>query len=145
MHTVICLLLATAVGIGAGQAAPQPSKDSLAFLADLAGKLPSEARVFANPAFKARLSTLLGRDATLLQDRFQVESPIQKSADVVAFSGNKQHEGGSDDGLIVVNTRTNDLWVWMTIKGQLRHYGPDREPVGLPTDAATFLRTMRGK
>jgi hypothetical protein len=142
----IGLILAVAFAAGA-TLNPQesPAKDNLAFMADLAGKRPSEAKVFANPAFKSRLSTLLGRDSALVPDRFQVESPIQKNADMVAFSGNKQHEGGSDDALIAVNTKTSDLWVWLRVKGQVRHYGPDREPVGLPADAAVFLKNMQGK
>jgi hypothetical protein len=83
---------------------------SLKFLSELEGEYPADAKVFANPAMKARLSDLLKKNAALVPERFQTGGPIQKSGDMVAMSGNKAHQGGIDEAMIAVGwmvTRTD--------------------------------------
>lgn len=115
---------------------------SLAFIAGLAGKTPSEGKLFTNQAMKARLAALVKADAALVEERFQTESPIEKSGDVVAAYGNKAHSGGTDVAVLAVNVKTDELWVWVAVNSVVRRYGPAKDPATLPEDAATYLSNM---
>jgi hypothetical protein len=139
------LVLAAMLAFMPAQAAvPVTPSTSLAFLAEHVGKTPSAAGVFQNPAVKSRLAALLKSDAALVPVRFQTENPIQATGDVVAMFGNKAHAGGSDDAVIVVNVKTDELWVWLRVNGKLRRFGPLAEPTTLPDDVRVLLTDMTG-
>jgi hypothetical protein len=62
---------------------------------------------------------------------------------VASNPGNKQHSGGVDEALIVVNAKTDELWVWLKVKGALRRFGPSKDPAGMPADPVTALKDMQ--
>jgi hypothetical protein len=139
MSMLIAVLLTFAV-----PQASAPSTPNLAFVAGLAGQRPSEAKLLERPAMRERLATLLKADAPRVAERLQTENPIEKKGDVVAFFGNKAHAGGSDDVLVVINTKTDTLWVWLRVNGAVKRFGPAADPSGLPDDAGVWLKNLSG-
>ena len=55
------------------------------------------------------------------------------------------HDGGFNDAFIVVNTKTDEMWVWMKFQGKLSRLGLELDPSGLSTDAKTALAKEKGR
>lgn len=119
--------------------------DSLEFLNAMVGKNTYDAKTFEHPTMKARLTSLLGSKARLVPERFQTTSSIEKEGDIVFMMGNKAHMGGTDAAVIIGNVRTNELWVWLNVAGQLTRVGPAADPKPMPADAGTFVSNMKAK
>ena len=85
----------------------------------------------------------MGKDAALVRERFQTAGNVEKEGSIVFMSGNKAHSGGTDSALIVADLKRDELWVWLTVGGNLRRFGPKDDPAPMPRDAATMLQNMK--
>jgi uncharacterized protein len=117
--------------------------DGLSFLNGMVGRYPYEVELFDHPALMARLSSLMGPAAALVKERFQTSGRVNREGPFIYVSGNKQHSGGTDAGLLVADPATNQLWTWLTVGGKLQRFGPQADPSPMPRDAATMLSNIK--
>jgi len=136
----LCGLLIAAAAPGAAQS---DADDSLAFLGDLNGMYPDDVHLYEVPGWKTRMTALLGEEVGLVAERLQIGTPITVEGSVAYLHGTRRDAGPADAALIVVDLERDELWVWLTVGGELRRFGPDGDPDTVPADAAEALQRMQ--
>ncbi len=102
--------------------------------------------VLRQGAFAERLRTLLGPQAhAALLENLRVSGPLSHEGDVWFVTGNRPHEGGSEQAAIAYDGKTNALRVWLHHAGQEQEFvDPPGAQVAWPQDIRTLLKNTHG-
>jgi len=99
-----------------GQSNPQASE-----LESYVGKYPSE--LFRQvPAIKSRLRGLLGSNYGNFFERMQVETPIEKSGDMLVTRGCKAHQCTIEEAILVIDSTSGRLFVALKFGSAFRTF-----------------------
>lgn len=102
------LTLAFAALFGTAQAA------TLTDMVDHLGAYPADIKLFSRAAFKVRVMKLVGKTYfDLLSLNTQVQGPITGTRTISYFYGNRAHMGGSEEGLIVYDSSSDAIRIWI--------------------------------
>lgn len=127
----------------APEAAPAPAPAAppadWASLDGLVGKYPPESRIFEDSAVAPQLKTLLGPKLDVLKTNTQTSGPLQKEGGVYYLTGNKQHEGGSNEAYVLIDPATKALEVGLREDGKLTVYTTPGAQIAKPKDVQTML------
>jgi len=122
-------------------AAARPAPGALAFVEGLVGRYPREVRLFETAPLSTRLQTLLGDRTPLLAQNLEVQGPISEEKGVVYVTGNKEHAGGSDAAIVLIDVSHDALHVWLLVGGALQEYHEKPGTPPLPEDVQSLLAT----
>lgn len=93
---------------------------TLTDMVDHLGKYPYELKLLDRPAFKQRLTRLLGpSDYTLLIRNTQTQGPLSGARSLVYFFGIEAHNGGASGAVVVYDTARDAVKVWLKANGRL--------------------------
>lgn len=124
-------------------AAPKPSAPATpaapawAGLETLVGKYPQD--FLESSPLTADLKALLGDKFAVLKINTQTASPLQTEGGVYFFSGNKAHEGGSEEAYVLADPSTRALEVGLRENGRLSVYTTPGAKIAKPKDVQTLL------
>lgn len=131
----------------APEAAPAPAPAAppadWASLDGLVGKYPPESRIFEDSAVAPQLKTLLGPKLDVLKTNTQTSGPLQKEGGIYYLTGNKQHEGGSNEAYVLIDPATKALEVGLREDGKLTVYTTSVTKIAKPKDVQTMLANAR--
>lgn len=119
--------------------AAHPAPGPLAFVEGLVGRYPREVHLFETPPLSTRLESLLGDRYALLGPNLEVQGPISEEKGVVYVTGNKQHAGGSDAAIVVIDVPHDSLHVWLLVGGALQEYREKPGEHPLPEEVRSLL------
>jgi len=129
--------------VGASSHATAESGQGLAYLASLVGQHPNHIDLWATEPLNARLHALLGMQYRSFIDNMEVQGPLAAYDGVVWASGNRAHRGGVDAAVLLVDTRTDKLEVYLLTDHRLWHHA-EREPrIALKGDAKSTVDQLR--
>lgn len=82
------------------------------------GKYPAESALFEQSPISADLKQLLGDRLAVFQDNMKVSGPLSEENGVLYVSGNKPHEGGSEQAYLLIEpaTRRLEVGLWQARK-----------------------------
>lgn len=103
----------------------------------LVGKYPQD--FLETSPITADLKALLGDKFAVLKINTQTASPLQTQDGVYYFSGNKAHEGGSEEAYVLADPATKALEVGLREKGKLSVYTTPGAKIAKPKDVQTLL------
>ena len=107
------------------------------------GQYPYQLRLFAQPAFKSRLTALMGAaNVRLLDLNTSTQGPLGGNTQVVYFSGNAPHMGGEEEGLLVYDVPHDALKVWIKTSGHVLSF--QERGYALPASVPGDLRDELG-
>lgn len=132
---------------GTSGSAASPARDDasgLAYLASFVGRYPYDVDLWNTQPLNARLQALLGEQYPTFVDNMEVQGPLEAYGDgVVWTSGNKAHQGGIESAMLLADTRSGALEVYLLTGQKLWHHA-EREPrIELQGDAATMVGNLR--
>jgi hypothetical protein len=78
-----------------------------------------------------------------VKDRFETSGRVNREGPFIFVTGNKQHSGGIDAGVLVADPATNQLWMWLLVVKKLQRFGPASDPSPMPRDVATMLSNSK--
>jgi hypothetical protein len=88
------------------------NQGNLEFLRQYKGKYPHEVQLFKNPVLRKRLKKLMGsRFNYLINDIFQVETPIRLEGDYFYAWAMQTHSGGDPSAKLIADLGENKLYV----------------------------------
>ncbi len=119
--------------------AARPAPGALAFVEGLVGRYPREVRLLETPPLSTRLQALLGDRYELLGPNLEVQGPISEQNGVVYVTGNKEHAGGSDAAIVVIDVPGDSLHVWLLVSGSLQEYREKAVDRPLPEEVQNLL------
>ncbi len=132
---------------GASTPAAAASSATLPGTEAVVGRYPHEGVDYLRQgALAERLRTLLGPQpyATLL-DNLQVSGPLSREGDLWFITGNRPHEGDSEQAAIAYDARANALRVWLRHAGQEQEFvDPPGAQVAWPQGIRTLLDNAPG-
>ena len=103
--------------------------------------------LFTEPHFQARMVRLMGNsDYQRLVLNFAVSGPVSGTRALVYLTGNRAHQGGSENSLLVYDAQLDALKVWLKTDHHLITFEEDqwRTPNHLPAEVQTAIRTLSG-
>ena len=106
------------------------------------GTWPNTVELFKDPAIKKRLEELLGGTMQTFLDNMKVQGPLMKDAGVFYVTGNKAHEGGSDDAVFLADPATDTIGVILFTHGTRKDFKEGGRDVTLPAEVVTFLGNL---
>ncbi len=116
---------------------------SLAYLASRVGQYPHDIDLWNTQPLNTRLHALLGEQYPTFIDNMEVQGPLETFDGAVWTSGNRAHQGGIEAAVLLVDTRTDALEVYLLTGHRLWHHA-EREPrIALQGDAATMVGNLR--
>lgn len=119
--------------------APAPPAADWASLEGLIGKYPPESRIFEDSAVAPELNTLLGPKLEVLKTNTQTSGPLKKEGGVYYLTGNKQHEGGSNEAYVLIDPATKAIEVGLRENGTLSVHATPGATIAKPKDVQTML------
>ena len=113
-------------------------------LQSLTGQLPSESGLFDNSPITASLKTLLGDQFDTFRSNFQVETPLQADGDLLYTSGNRPHQGGTDQAYLIISPTSRTLEVGLWDNGKLTTFSSPGAVLTKPADLQTMISNAGG-
>jgi hypothetical protein len=118
---------------------------TLTDVVDHLGKYPYELKLLDRPAFKQRLTRLLGpTNYTLLDKTLETQGPLSGTRNLVYFSGIQAHRGGETGAVVVYDTARDAVKVWLKANGRLLTFEevPFVNPSLFPNDLRVTIQNL---
>ena len=106
------------------------------------GTWPNAVELFKDPAIKKRLEELLGGEMQTFLDNTKVQGPLMKDVGVFYVTGNKTHEGGSDNAVFLADPAADTIEVILVTHGTRQDFKEGGRDVTLPAEVVTFLGNL---
>jgi hypothetical protein len=120
-------------------AAPRPPS-ALDALRGYVGSYPRDVGLFAQPSLQPRLRALLGDRLPVFVENMGVQGPFSEQGGLLYVTGNKPHSGGDEAAALVIDPKTDAVFVWLLHGGKVEEYPePGKRPSALPADVETTL------
>jgi hypothetical protein len=107
-------------------------------LEGLVGKYPADSKLFEDSPIVPALKALLGDRFETFKFNTQTSGPLQKDG-VLFVTGNKPHNGGSDQAYLLVDPATQAMEVGLWEAGKLSVFTTPGATLTKPKDVQTML------
>lgn len=107
-------------------------------LEGLVGKYPADSKLFEDSPIVPGLKALLGDRFETFKINIQTSAPLQKDG-VLFVTGNKPHNGGSDQAYLLIDPATQAMEVGLWEAGKLSVFTTPGAKLGKPKDVQTML------
>ena len=139
-----------AANMSAPASAPDGRVDAspLGVLQQYVGAYPSASNVsfLEQGVLAERLKKLLGKDYPTLLQNLRTVGPLTEDAGRWFITGNRPHEGGTEEAAVVVDAAHNAIRVWMLHEGKVHEYqDPSSASVPWPREVQTMQDNHRPK
>lgn len=91
-----------------------------------------------------RLRGLMGEvNYPVLLDNLGVSGPLQRDGKLLFITGNRPHQGGSEEAAVVIHPAADAVRVWLLTGGEEWDVQDQGTPVPLPADVLTMRENAR--
>jgi hypothetical protein len=97
----------------------------LSFLKDFNEKYPYDVKLLENPTLKKRLKKMIGSRYDFLKSIWEVEVPIEIKDGIFFSNAMQAHSGGNPGATIVVDLKTDVLYVGIKENDDIKIYSED--------------------
>jgi uncharacterized membrane protein len=104
-----------------------------------AGAYPHTVHLWDDPVIHERLKTLLGPSMKAFVENMKVQSPVMKDGGVFYVTGNRPHQGGSDNAIFLADPASDTLAVILFVNGTRRSFNEGGREVVLPDEIVTMI------
>jgi hypothetical protein len=111
----------------------------LSYLDDHVGKYPADVELWTTEPLASRLRALLGDQYDLFVENMAVVGPIAKEEGMIYVMGNKEHRGGIDSAVLVVDEANDNIKVWLLNDGNTQEFVEKDMFVKLPSEAVAYI------
>ena len=140
-----CGATAPAAKATATPAAAAPAANRWAGLEAQGGSRPSGSADFLRTGPLAeRLRELMGEvNYPVLLENLRVSGPLQRDGKLLFITGNRPHQGGSEEAAVVINPAADAVRVWLLTGGEEWDVQDQGAPVPLPAEVLTMRENAR--
>ena len=109
-------------------------------LVKYAGKHHAETHFFEIPELRTTLTKILGPELQHFIDNIQVASPTALTpSNCLVISGNKPHEGGSEEAMLIVNLNTGRVYCGLLSDDKVYVYSDQKDGKLLPAELIAWI------
>lgn len=141
MKPVLLLVLACAVFLPASALAQPACPGPLAHLLPYAGTYQTD-QLFADPAVAAALQRLLGPAVDHLRRNVSVTGTVDLVACNLVISGNAEHQGGLEQGIVAINLVTGAPAAAIQTQGRIEVYVEGTDYFAVPLSIRDWLAVV---
>lgn len=105
----------------------------------LVGKYPPDSKLFEDSPIVPGLKALLGDKFDTFKINTQTSGPLQNENGVLFVTGNKPHNGGSDQAYLLIDPATQAMEVGLWEAGKLGVFTTPGAKLAKPKDVQTML------
>lgn len=130
-------------GGAAASVAPPGAERVLSFLEDTVGQYPRDVGLWEHALMHRRMSALLGRRLPFFRSNMWNTTPVLRQGHLIYVLGTRRPLAGQDSAVFVADLRSDTVWVWVMISGQMFEYRERLAQPELPAEVALFLANWR--
>ena len=122
-----------------------PGPANLAALRQYLGRNPNEEKFLEAGPLNSRLKSLLGNRHKAFLTCLQTVGPLSEEKGVLYLVGNKPQSSGTEAAAIVLDPKTDAIFIWMMVKGKTEEFKEGKKEILLPRDVLATMTNTKSK